>query len=93
MTRQEQDKGTVLLSREDNGIAVASILSNGETTVSVMFPITHYIWGLDRVLAKIDKTTNKSYYYLYNGKLFVISSNISSLEGKMEACLMTYIML
>ena len=32
-----------------------------------MFLITHYIWGPDRVLAKIDKTTNKSYYYLYNG--------------------------
>lgn len=37
------------------------------TKTTVMFPITHYIWGLDRVLAKIDKTTNKSYYYLYNG--------------------------
>ena len=32
-----------------------------------MFPITHYIWVPDRVLAKIDKTTNTSYYYLYNG--------------------------
>ena len=32
-----------------------------------MFLITHYIWGPDRVLAKIDKTTNKSYYYLHNG--------------------------
>ena len=63
----DKTRGTVLLSREDNGIAVASILSNGETTVSVMFPITHYIWGPDRVLAKIDKTTNTSYYYLYNG--------------------------
>ena len=48
-------------------IAAASILSNGETTISVMFPITHYIWGPDRVLAKIDKITNTSYYYLYNG--------------------------
>ena len=63
----DKTRGTVLLSREDNGIAVASILSNGETTVSVMFPITHYIWGPDRVLAKIDNTTNTSYYYLYNG--------------------------
>ena len=51
-----------------HAIAVAATLSMADgSTMNVMFPITHYIWGLDRVLAKIDKTTNKSYYYLYNG--------------------------
>ena len=49
-------------------IAAAATLSMTDgSSLSVMFPVTHYIWGLDRVLAKIDKTTNKSYYYLYNG--------------------------
>ena len=49
-------------------IAAATTLSMEDgTSLSVMFPITQYIWGPDRVLAKIDKTTNKSYYYLYNG--------------------------
>lgn len=33
----------------------------------VMYPITQYIWGPDRVLAQIDALENKSYYYLYNG--------------------------
>ena len=40
--------------------------SDGSTR-TVMYPIIQYIWGPDRVLAKIDKMTNKSYYYLYNG--------------------------
>ncbi|MBQ8526598.1 MAG: RHS repeat-associated core domain-containing protein [Clostridia bacterium] len=49
-------------------VTAAATLSMADgSTMNVMFPITHYIWGLDRVLAKIDKTTNKSYYYLYNG--------------------------
>ena len=49
-------------------IAVAATLSMTDgSSLSVMFPVIHYIWGLDRVLAKIDKTTNKGYYYLYNG--------------------------
>ena len=49
-------------------VTAAATLSMADgSTINVMFPITHYIWGLDRVLAKIDKTTNTSYYYLYNG--------------------------
>ena len=41
-------------------------LANG-TTITVMYPITQYIWGPDRVLVKIDALTDSSYYYLYNG--------------------------
>ncbi len=41
-------------------------LANG-ATITAMYPITQYIWGPDRVLAKIDKLTGSSYYYLYNG--------------------------
>ena len=37
-----------------------------------MFPTVHYIWGPDRVLAKIDKLTNQRYYYLYNGHYDVV---------------------
>lgn len=49
-------------------IAAAATLSMTDgSTLSVMFPFTHYIWGPDRVVAKIDKITNQSYYYLYNG--------------------------
>ena len=37
-----------------------------------MYPVTQYIWGPDRVLAKIDKLTNQRYYYLYNGHYDVV---------------------
>ncbi len=37
------------------------------TSLSVMFPITQYIWGPDRVLVKTDVLANEQYYYLYNG--------------------------
>lgn len=29
--------------------------------------IANYVWGFDRLLAKRDVSTNKNYYYLYNG--------------------------
>ncbi len=38
-----------------------------ETTSIVMYPINQYVWGPDRVLAKIDNLTGDKYYYLYNG--------------------------
>jgi len=50
--------------------AVAALVQLSMTDGSslyTMYPVTQYIWGPDRVLAKIDKLTNKSYYYLYNG--------------------------
>jgi RHS repeat-associated protein len=37
------------------------------STIPIMYPITQYVWGPDRVLAKIEPLTDKSYYYLYNG--------------------------
>ena len=36
-------------------------------TENVMYPVTQYIWGPDRVLAKIEAVTGNIYYYLYNG--------------------------
>ncbi len=49
------------------GISKVVNVTTSSGTQTVMYPVTQYIWGPDRVLAKIDKTTNKSYYYLYNG--------------------------
>ena len=43
-----------------------SLLPNGSETI-VMYPTTQYVWGPDRVLAKIDVLTGNTCYYLYNG--------------------------
>ena len=43
-----------------------SLLLNGSETIA-MYPTTQYIWGPDRVLAKIDVLTGNTCYYLYNG--------------------------
>ncbi len=75
--------GYRIVKRENSGIPVFFIydmqnrlaaeaqlvnMQKSDGTVrTVMYPIMQYIWGADRVLAKLDKLTNKRYYYLYNG--------------------------
>ncbi len=44
-----------------------NLIGSDNSVITVMYPEIQYIWGPDRVLAKIDNTMNKSYYYLYNG--------------------------
>ena len=46
--------------------ALVQLSMTDGSSIYAMYPVTQYIWGPDRVLAKIYKTTNKSYYYLYN---------------------------
>jgi hypothetical protein len=36
-------------------------------TTLFFYPIANYIWGPDRVLAKLDNLTGNRYYYIYNG--------------------------
>jgi len=47
--------------------ALVQLSMTDGSSIYAMYPVIQYIWGPDRVLAKIDKTTNKSYYYLYSG--------------------------
>lgn len=49
-----------------------TLTRNDGSRVTTMFPTVHYIWGPDRVLAKVDKITNQRYYYLYNGHYDVV---------------------
>ena len=43
------------------------LVAEAKAQTGGVVPVSHYVWGPDRVLAKIDKTNNTTYYYLYNG--------------------------
>ena len=48
-------------------------VSDSDGTVSyTVYPVSHYVWAPDRVLAKIDNLTGDVYYYLYNGHGYVV---------------------
>ena len=48
------------------------LITDDNSNITVMYPTQQYIWGPDRVLAKIDKLANQRYYYLYNGHYDVV---------------------
>ena len=48
------------------------LVAEAKAQTGGVVPVSHYVWGPDRVLAKIDKTNNTTYYYLYNGHSDVV---------------------
>jgi RHS repeat-associated protein len=42
-------------------------LTSGGVTKVCLYPTATYVWGPDRVLAKLDNVTGMRYYYIYNG--------------------------
>ena len=45
---------------------IVSVTSDTEQQI-IISPTSYYIWGSDRIIAKVDILTNKRYYYIYNG--------------------------
>jgi len=52
---------------DKNGRLNAEVEVVTDGTTLFFYPIANYIWGPDRVLAKLDNLTGNRYYYIYNG--------------------------